>query len=60
MIPSCSLCADLPTFLSPSHVTDDFLLPDYVLITSNKTTVNDCFSAAALNIQIYIYIHVYI
>ena len=36
-LPSCSICADLPTFLSPSLVTGDSLRPDLLLITKNKT-----------------------
>ena len=36
-LPSCSIYADLPPFLSPSLVTGDSLRPDLLLITKNKT-----------------------
>ena len=36
-LPSCSIYADLPAFLSPSLVTGDSLRPDLLLITKNKT-----------------------
>ena len=36
-LPSCSIYADLPAFLSPSLVTGNSLRPDLLLITKNKT-----------------------
>ena len=36
-LPSCSIYADLPAFLSPSLITGDSLRPDLLLITKNKT-----------------------
>ena len=36
-LPSCSIYADLPDFLSPSLVTGDSLRHDLLLITKNKT-----------------------
>ena len=36
-LPSCSIYADLPAFLSPSLVTGDSLRPDLLLITKNNT-----------------------
>ena len=36
-LPSCSIYADLPAFLSPSLVTGDSLRPDLLLIPKNKT-----------------------
>ena len=36
-LPSCSIYADLPAFLSPSLVTGGSLRPDLLLITKNKT-----------------------
>ena len=36
-LPSCSIYADLPAFLSPSLVTGDSLRPDHLLITKNIT-----------------------
>ena len=33
---SCSLYADLPTFLSPSRITGDSLRPDLILISKNN------------------------
>ena len=36
-LPSCSIYADLPAFLSPSLVTGDSLRPDLFLITKNNT-----------------------
>ena len=36
-LPSCSIYADVPAFLSPSLVTGDSLRPDLLLITRNKT-----------------------
>ena len=36
-LPNCSIYADLPAFLSPSLATGDFLRPELLLITKNKT-----------------------
>ena len=37
VLPSCSMYAVLPAFLSPSLVTGDSLWPDLLLITKSKT-----------------------
>ena len=52
LLSKCSLYADLPSFLSPSIITGDFLRPDLVLVTDTSLYILELTVGFESNLQI--------